>query len=228
MEVHGSRIAGTWLGEFWALLDYHVRWVQLCGSFNIFGIAFLWDWNENWLFKFRLKLKKIGKATRLFRYDINQIPYNYTVEVTNRLKGFDLIDRVPEKLWSEVRDIVQEAVIKNISKKKKYKKAKWLSEDALQIVEERRDAKGKGEKERYTDINVEFQRIAQRDKKAFPSDQCKEIEENNRKGKTRDLFKKTRDTKGIFHAKISTIKDRDGMDLIEAEDIKKRWQEDTE
>ena len=173
-------------------------------------------------------MKKIGKATRLFRYDINQIPYNYTVEVTNRLKGFDLIDRVPEKLWSEVRDIVQEAVIKNISKKKKYKKAKWLSEDALQIVEERRDAKGKGEKERYTDINVEFQRIAQRDKKAFPSDQCKEIEENNRKGKTRDLFKKTRDTKGIFHAKISTIKDRDGMDLIEAEDIKKRWQEDTE
>ena len=120
-------------------------------------------------------MKKIGKATRLFRYDINQIPYNYTVEVTNRLKGFDLIDRVPEKLWSEVRDIVQEAVIKNISKKKKYKKAKWLSEDALQIVEERRDAKGKGEKERYTDINVEFQRIAQRDKKAFPSDQCKEI-----------------------------------------------------
>ena len=173
-------------------------------------------------------MKKIGKATRLFRYDINQIPYNYTVEVTNRLKGFDLIDRVPEKLWSEVRDIVQEAVIKNISKKKKYKKAKWLSEDALQIVEERRDAKGKGEKERYTDINVEFQRIAQRDKKAFPSDQCKEVEENNRKGKTRDLFKKTRDTKGIFHAKISTIKDRDGMDLIEAEDIKKRWQEDTE
>ena len=103
-----------------------------------------------------------------------------------------------------------------------------MSEDALQIVEERRDAKGKGEKEKYTDINVEFQRIAQRDKKAFPSDQCKEIEENNRKGKTRDLFKKTRDTKGIFHAKISTIKDRDGMDLIEAEDIKKRWQEDTE
>ena len=96
------------------------------------------------------------------------------------------------------------------------------------LAVERRDAKGKGEKERYTDINVEFQRIAQRDKKAFPSDQCKEVEENNRKGKTRDLFKKTRDTKGIFHAKMGSIKDRNCRDLTEAEDIKKRWQEYTE
>ena len=107
-------------------------------------------------------------------------------------------------------------------------KAKWLSEEALQITEKRRDAKGKGEKERYTHPNAEFQRIATRDKKAFLSDQCKEIEENNRMGKTRDLFKKIRDTKGNFHAKMGTIKHRNGMDLTEAEDIKKRWQEYTE
>ena len=105
-------------------------------------------------------------------------------------------------------------------------KAKWLSEEALQIAEERREAKGNGEKERYTHLNAEFQRIARRDKKAFLSDQCKEIEENNRLGKTRDLFKRVRDTKGIFHAKIAAIKDRNGMHLTEAEDIKKMWQED--
>ena len=117
---------------------------------------------------------------------------------------------------------------KTIPKKKKCKKAKWLSEEALQIAEKRREAKGKGEKERYTHLNAEFQRIARRDKKAFLSDQCKEIEENNRMGKTRDLFKKIKDTKGTFHAKMDTIKDRNGMDLTEAEDIKKRWQEYTE
>ena len=119
-------------------------------------------------------------------------------------------------------------VNKIIPKKKKCKKAKWLSENALQIVEKIREVKGKGEKERYIYLNAEFQRIARRDKKAFLSDQCKELEENNSMGKTRDLFKKIRDTKGIFHAKISTIKDRNCMDLIEAEDIKKRWQEYTE
>ena len=125
-------------------------------------------------------------------------------------------------------DIVQEAVIKTIPKKKKCKKAKLLSDEALQIAEKRREAKGKEEKERYTHLNAEFQRIARRDKKAFLSNQYKEIEEKNRMGKTRDLFKKIRDTKGIFHAKISTIKDRNGMDLTEAENIKKRWQEYTE
>ena len=113
-------------------------------------------------------------------------------------------------------------------KKKKYKKAKWLSEEILQIAEKRREVKGKGEKERYPHLNAEFQRIAKRDKKAFFSDQCKEIEENNRMGKTTDLFKKIRDTKGTFHAKMGSIKDRNGMDLTEAEDIKKRWQEYTE
>ena len=131
----------------------------------------------------------------------------------------------------EVLDIVQEAVIKTILKKKKCKKAKWLSEEALQIAEKRREAKGKGEKERYTHLNAEFQRIAERekkDKKAFLSDQCKQTEENNRTGKTRDLFKKIRDTKGIFHAKIGSLKDRNSIDLTESEDIKKRWQEYTE
>ena len=127
------------------------------------------------------------------------------MEVTNRFKGLDLIDRLPEELWTEVRDIVQKAVIKTISKKKKCKKAKWLSEEALQIAKKRREMKGKGKKERYTHLNAEFQRIARRDKKAFLSDQCKEIEENNRIGKTRDLFKKIRDTKGTFHAKMGTI-----------------------
>ena len=134
---------------------------------------------------------------------------------------------MPEELWMEVCDILQEAVIKTIPRKKKCKKAKWLSVEALKIAEKRREAEGKGEKERYTHLNTEFQ-IARRDKKAFPSDQCKEIEEDNRMGKTRDLFKKIRDTKETFHAKMGSIKDRNGMDLTEAEDINKRWQEYTE
>ena len=128
----------------------------------------------------------------------------------------------------EVHNIEQEAVIKTIPKKKKCEKEKWLSEEALQIGVKRREVKSKGEKERYTHLNAEFQRIARRDKTAFLSDQCKEIEENNRMGKTRDLFKKIWDTKGIFHAKMGSIKDRNGMELTEAEDIKKRWQEYTE
>ena len=117
--------------------------------------------------KFKLKLKKVGKTTRPFRFDLNHIPYDYTVEVTNRLKGLDLIDRVPEGLWTEVCDIVQKALIKTIPKKKKCKKAKWLSEEALQIAEER-EAKGKEEKERYTHLNQELQRRSRRNKKVFP------------------------------------------------------------
>ena len=135
-------------------------------------------------------MKKVRKTTRPFRYDLNQIPYDYTVEVRNRFKGLDLIDRVPDELWTEVHDIVQETGTKNILKKKKCKIAKWLSEEALQITVKRREVKGKGEKERYTHLNAEFQRMARRDKKAFLRDQCKEIEENNRMGKTRDFFKK--------------------------------------
>ena len=128
---------------------------------------------------------------------------------------------MPEELWMEVCDIVQEVVIKTISKKKKCTKAKWLSKEALQIAEQRREVKSKGEKERYTHLNTEFQRIARRDKKAFLSNQCKEIEENNRMGKTRDLFKKIRNINGTFHAKMGTIKDRSGMDLTEAKILRR-------
>ena len=139
--------------------------------------------------------------------------YDYTVELRNRFKGLDLTDRVPDELWIEFRDIVQETGIKTISMEKKCKKAKWLSGEALQIAVKRREAKSKGEKERYTYLSAEFQRIARRDKKALLRDQCKEIEENNRMGKTRDHFKKIRDTKGTFHAEMGSIKDRNGMDL---------------
>ena len=132
---------------------------------------------------------------------------------------------MPDELWTEVRDIVQETGIKTIPMEKKCKKAKWLSAEALQIAVKRREAKSKGEKERYSHLNAEFQRIARRYKKAFLSDQCKEIEENNRMGKTRDLFKKIRATKGTSHAKMGSMKDRNGLDLTEAEFIKKRWQE---
>ena len=135
---------------------------------------------------------------------------------------------MPDELWNGVHDIVQETGLKTSLVEKKCKKAKWPSGEALQIAAKRREVKSKGEKERYKNMNAEFQRIARRDKKAFFSHQCKEIEENNRMGKTRDLFKKIRDTKGTFHAKMGLIKDRNGMDLTEAEDIKKRWQEYTE
>ena len=172
-------------------------------------------------------MKKVEKTTRPFRCDLNQIPDDYTVEVRNRFKGLDLIDRVPDELWTEVRDTVQETGSKTIPEEKKIQKAKWLSEEVLQIAVKRRDVKSKEEKEGYTHLNAEFQRTARRDKKAFLSDQCKEIEENNRLGKTRDL-KKIRHTKGTFHAKMGSIKDRNGGDLTEAEDIKKRWQKYTE
>ena len=132
---------------------------------------------------------------------------------------------MPDELWTEVHDIVQETGIKTIAMEKKCKKAKWLSGEALQIAGKRREAKSKGEKERYKHLNAEFQRTARRDKKGFFSNQCKEIKENNRMGKTRDLLKKIRDTNATFHAKMGLIKDRNGMDLTEAEDIKKRWQE---
>ena len=153
-------------------------------------------------------MKKVGKTTRPFRYDLNQIPYDYTVEVTKRFKGLDLIDREPEVLWTEVHDIVQEVVIKTIPKEKKCKKAKSLSEEFLKIAEKRRETKGKGEKERYTCLNAEFQRIARGDKKALLSEQCKDIEENTGMGKTRDLFKKIRDSKGTVHARMGSIKEQ--------------------
>ena len=135
---------------------------------------------------------------------------------------------MPDELWMEVHDIIQETGTKTIPMEKKCKKAKWLSGEALQIAVKRREAKSKGEKERCKHLNAQFQRIARRDKKAFLSDQCKKIEENNRMGKIRDLFKKIRDTKGLFHEKMGSIKNRNSMNLREAEDIKKRWQEYTE
>ena len=160
-------------------------------------------WLRSWtlIAKFRLKLKRVGKTTRLFRYDLNQIPYDYTAEVRNRFKGLDLIDRVPDELWNEVPDIVQETRIKTIPIEKKCKKAKWLSGEALQIAVKRREAKSQAEKERYKHLNAEFQRIARRDKKAFLSDQCKEIEESHRMGKTRDLFKKIKRYQGNISCK---------------------------
>ena len=145
------------------------------------------------------------------------------MELGNRFKGLDLIDRVPDELWTEVHDIVQETGIKTIPKKKKYKKAKWLSEEALEISVERRKVKNKGKKERYIHLNAKFQRIARRDKKAFLSDQCKEIEEKNRMGNTRDLTKNIRNTKGAFLGKMGTKKDRNVVDITEAQNIKKRW-----
>ena len=144
------------------------------------------------------------------------------MKVRNRSKGLDLIDKVPDELWTEIRDIVQETGIKTIPMEKICKIAKWLSGEALQIAVKRREVKSKGEKDRYKHLNAECQRIAKRDKKAFLSNQCKETEENNRMGKTKDLFKKIRDTKGTFHARMGSIKARSVMDLTEAEDIKKR------
>ena len=154
--------------------------------------------------KFRLKLKKVGKTTRPFRYDLIQIPYDYTADVSNIFKRLDLTDRVPDELWMEVRDTVQEIGIKTIPKKKKCKKVKWLSEQALQIAVKRREAKSKGEKERYTHLNAKFQRLARRDKKVFLSDQCKETEENNRMGRP-EISSRKSDTKGTFHAKMGII-----------------------
>ena len=171
-------------------------------------------------------MKKVGKTTRPFGYDLNQIPYGYTVEVTNAFKGLDLIECL--KNYGQRFITVQEVVTKTIPKKKKSKKEKWLSEEALQIAEKRREMKGKGERERYTHLNLEFPRRARGHKKGFISEQCKETEENNRMGKTRDPFNKSGDTKGTFHAKMGSIKDRNSKDVTEAEKIKKRCQECTE
>ena len=173
-------------------------------------------------------MKKVGKTARPFRYDLNQIPYDYAVEVRNRFKGLDLIDRVPDEHGWRFVTLYRRKGSRSIPMEKKCKKAKWLSGEALQIAVKRRQAKTKREKERYSHLNAEFQRIASRDNKVFLSDQCKDIEGNNRMGKTRDLFKKIRDTKGTFHTKMGSIKERNGLDLTEAEDIKKRWREYTE
>ena len=161
-----------------------------------------------------------------FRYDINQIPYDYTVEVRNKFKGLDLIDKVPEELWMKFCNIIREVVTKTIPKKKKCKKAKWLSEEALQIARKRNERQRRKGKI-YPTKGRASENSKERFTKDFSNEQCKEIEENNRMGKIRDLFKKIRDIKGIFHAKMDTIKYRNSKDLTEAEEIKKRWQEYT-
>ena len=163
-------------------------------------------------------MKKVEKTTRPFRYDLNQIPYDYTVEVRNRFKGVDLIIECLMNYGMRFVTLYRRQGSRRSPRKRNAKKAKWLPEETLQIAVKRREAKSKGEKERYKHLNAEFQRIARRDKKAFLSNQCKEIEANNRMGKTRDLLKKIRDTKGTFHAKMGSIKDRNGMYLTEAED----------
>ena len=163
--------------------------------------------------KFRLKLKKVEKTTRPFKYDLNQIPYDSTVEVRTRLKGLDLIECLMN-YRRRFMTLYRRQELRPSPRKRNAKKAKWLSEEALQIAV-KREVKSKGEKERYTHLNAEFQRIGRTEKKAFLSDQCKEIEENNRMGKTRDVFKKIRDTKGTFHAKMGSIKDRNSRDLKE-------------
>ena len=167
-------------------------------------------------------MKKVGKTTTPFRDDVNPIPYDYIVEVRNRFNGLHLTARVHDELWMEFRDIVQGTGIKTLSMEKKSEKTKGLFGEGLQRVVKRKEVKSTGENERYKHLNAEFQRIERRDKKTFLSYQCKEIEENNEMGKTRHLFKKIRDSKGIFHAKMGSIKDRNCRDLIEAEDIKKR------
>ena len=172
-----------------------------------------------------------GPATLAFIHCRPEICPNHQITPkipTNRFKGLDLIDRAPEELWTEVCNIVREVAIKTIPKKKKRKKATQLSEETLQIAKKTREAKDKRGKERYIHLNAEFQKRAKRDKKAFLSEQSKEIEENNRMGKTRDFFKKSRDSTRTLHAMMDIIKDRNNMDLKEAEDIKKRWQEYTE
>ena len=166
--------------------------------------------------------KDLGKMTRSLRYDLNEIPYDYIMEVMDQFKGLDPADRLPEELWTEVCNIVQEAVTKTIPKEEKYKKVKRLSEKALQIAEERRETKHKGERKRPTQLTAVFQRIGKRNQKAFLNEQCKEIGENNRMGKISDLLKKTGTIKGTFYAKMGTINNRNGKDLTEAEEIKKR------
>ena len=193
----------TWTSpddQYWNPIDYthcRQRWRSSIESENTRPGANCGSDHQLLIAKFRFKLKKVEISTRPFRYDLNKIPYDYTVEVMNRFKGLGLLDRVPEGLWMEICNIVQEVVTKTIPKEK-CKKAKWLSEETLQIAEKRREVKGKGEKKRCTHLNEEFQRISRRDKKAFLSDHYKEIEENNRMWKTRDLVKKLERSKEHF------------------------------
>ena len=180
----------TWPhGQYWNQIDYTFckwSWKSSIQSANTRPGAACGSHYELFIVKLRLKLKKLGKVNKPFKYDLNKIPSDYSVEETNRFKGLGLVDRVPEELWTEAHDIIQEAVSRTIPRKKECKKAKWLSEEVLHIAEERRGTKSEGERERYTQLNTEFQRIIKRDKKAFFNEQWKE--ENNRIRKTSNLF----------------------------------------
>ncbi|CAF2172469.1 unnamed protein product, partial [Rotaria magnacalcarata] len=178
--------------------------------------------------KFSMKLKTTSKTAIPARYNLSNIPRKYAVKVKNSFDGLDLIDREPEELSSKVRDIIKDEANKNIPNTKTPKKVKWLAADMLKVAEERRNAKDSEDKERFSRLNAEFQWRARRDKEKHINGQCQQIEDNNRKGKTRDLFKKIDEIKRTSHAKIGTIKDKQGKDLMEKEDIKKRWREYTE
>ena len=225
-QQHKRRLY-TWTspdGQHWNQTDYILcsqRWRSSIQSAKTRPGADCSSDHELLIAKFRLKLKKAGKTTRPFRYDLNKIPYDYTVEVRNRFKGLDLIECLMNYGMKFVTLYRRQGSRPSPWKRNAKKQNGCLGRPYKLLW---REAKGKGEKERYKHLNAEFQRIARRDKKGFLSDQCTEIEENNRMGKTRDLFKKIRDTKGTFHAKMGSIKDRNGMDLTEAEDTKKRWQ----
>ena len=175
--------------------------------------------------KLSLKLKKAGKTTRPTRYDLNQIPYEYAVDVTNRFKGLALVNSMPEELWTEVHNPAQEAVNKTIPKIKTSKKAKWLSEEALQIAKERKRSKKQGRKGKVHPNKNRVPKKSTTDKKAFFNKQCIKLEENNTRGETRDLFRKIGDIKGTSCPKMGTIKDRNSRDLVDTEEIKKRWRE---
>ena len=192
------------------------------------SLLWLRSWTPEWIglhelmnlaiAKFRCRLKKVGKTTRPFRCDLNQVHYDYTVEVRNSFKGLDLMDREPDELWTRFMTLYRRQWSRPSSRKRNAKRLNGCLRRPYKYLWKEEKWKAKGERKDIIHLNVEFQRIARRDKKAFLSDQCKEIGENNRMGKTRDLFKKVRDTKGTFHAKTGSIKDRNGMDLTEAED----------
>ncbi|KFD66335.1 hypothetical protein M514_21622 [Trichuris suis] len=183
--------------------------------------------HEPLIAKFRLKLKTVRKADRPNRYQLDNIPHDYGKEVMNKFQALHLTNRTPEELWRDVRDIVQGTASRLIPPRTKSKKATWLSQEALRVAEDRREAKRKGERGRFVQLNAEFERLARRDREDFLEEQCTEVEENNRRGKIRDLYKKVRGIKEVFRPKISTIKDENGRDLTNIEEIKKRWRDYT-
>ena len=198
--THGHHLLNSIDSQYQNQIDYVLcgqRWKSCVQSAKTRPGADSGSDHQVLIAKFRFKLKKDGKTTRPARYDLNQIPYEYEVEVTKRFKGLELVSSVPEELWTKVCNTAEETMNKTIPKKKKSKKAKWLSEEASQIAKGRREVKSKGEKERCSQINADFQKTARRDKKAFFNEQCVKLEENNRRGKSKDLFRKMGDFKDL-------------------------------